>query len=90
MGCAGMRTATVSKPLVTRSGTRSDLGSTNVKGPGQNFTINASASFRMSFRVSSENDTTSFTCSKLWTCTINGSKAGRCLAWKIFSTAASL
>ncbi|GFP35794.1 hypothetical protein HKBW3S43_01582, partial [Candidatus Hakubella thermalkaliphila] len=38
-GWAGMRIATVGRPAVTISGTTSVLGSTKVRGPGQNFSM---------------------------------------------------
>ena len=44
--CALIRTATVSKPAVTMSGTISRLGKTIVSGPGQNLSANLPISCR--------------------------------------------
>gem|GEM_PF-5084068 len=77
---AGQRTATVGRPLVARSGTRSTLGSTMVKGPGQKRSDSA-------FAYGTETSATSEAPSGSATWTISGSKLGLRLASKTRASA---
>ena len=73
-GCAGQRSAIVSRPAVTRlaTGAPARNGKTSVSGPGQNFSANVCANGEKIANVSA--------CATLATCTINGLKLGRPLA----------
>jgi len=51
-GCALRRTATVGNPELTKSGTISRFGNTNVSGPGQNRATNPSTTFRTAAGIS--------------------------------------
>ena len=79
-GCAGQRTATVSPPAVTTSGTESVLGSTIDSGPGQKASAKRSAALGQAETQSRAIATES-------TCTMSGLLAGRPLASKMRSTA---
>ena len=76
----GMRIATVSRPVVTRSGTLSDFFNTNVKGPGQKRAASFSASGGTSLASLYRSSIFSI-------CTIRGSSSGRFLASKMPETA---
>ena len=82
-GCALIRTATVSRPAVTISGTISRFCKTIVNGPGQNL----SARFRTSCQSCTETSTIFSNQSRLGRCTMSGSKRGRSFASNIFATA---
>jgi hypothetical protein len=82
-GCVGIRTATVGRPAVTRSGMQSALGSTSVSGPGISVCTSRSAAGGSDF-------TTPRSCSTSATCTISGSQVGRSFASKIHCTALGL
>ena len=79
-GCAGQRTATVSPPAVTMSGTKSALGRTIDNGPGQNTSARRSAALGQA-------DTQLRAISADSTCTMSGLFAGRPLALKTRLTA---
>ena len=79
-GWDGIRTATVSSPAVTMSGTSSDRGTTMVRGPGQNVSIRARA---LAFNPLVKG----YICSVSAICRISGLSAGRPLAANIFATA---
>ena len=86
-GCALIRTATVSRPAVTMSGTISRFGKTIVNGPGQN----CLAKFQDQLSILSREHRrllSSQSRSGKWT--IRGSKCGRSFASKIFATAIGL
>lgn len=78
------RTAMVSEPAVTRSGTSGCLGRIRVKGPGQKAEARLSTRFRCSKEV---NRTTLFNHPTSGRWTIKGSVRGRPLASKIRATA---
>ncbi len=84
IGLAGMRTATVSRPAVTRSDRPQSarVGRTKVSGPGQKAAARARASGGISAIFS--------TAAMFATCTINGLNCGRDLAVKMPATARSL
>ena len=82
-GCALIRTATVSNPAVTMSGTTSCFRKIIVNGPGQNFSMSRSAIGDSTIvRVEKQ--------AMIRLCTISGSNRGRSLASKIFATASGL
>ena len=80
-GCAGMRTATVASPAVTRRGTFSLFGKISVSGPGQKASIKARACAPGPPAISGA----SSAAAAMWT--MSGLSPGRPLAAKIFSTA---
>ena len=82
-GCDGIRTATVSSPALTSSGTILLLATITVSGPGQNFSIKSCACFVnpvVNFKISSLSAM----------CKISGLSFGRPLASKILRTASPL
>jgi hypothetical protein len=85
-GWALIRTATVSKPAVTISGTIGWRGKTIVKGPGQS----RSASVKTNCRSCVERSTTRSNQDLSGRWTMSGSKRGRSLASKILATASGL
>ena len=82
-----MRTPTSGRPAVTASGTASVRGSSSVSGPGQNAFISFCAALGTS-RTTARSIAFSAVASPAM-CTITGSHDGRCLAAKIFATAAA-
>ena len=83
-GWALCRTATVGRPLVTRSGMSGCFGRISVSGPGQNaavswFTVSAMSAGTMATFFRSPRDA-------MWT--MSGSNDGRSLAAKTLATAA--
>ena len=82
-GCELIRTATVSSPAVTISGTIDRRSKTSVSGPGQNRVTNLliGAWERVSIFATRSSHSSS------GKCTINGSNRGRSFASKIFATA---
>ena len=84
MGCAGTRTASVSRPALQSSEIEAPLrrGSTSVRGPGQKC--------RASSRARASNLTALAAASAACQCTMSGLKRGRPFAAKIAATARSL
>src|SRR6185312_16409172 len=79
-GCDGTRTATVSSPAVTMSGTNDRFGTTSVSGPGQKASARRSA-------ARGHSRATARAAEAFNTCTISGSYVGRPFAAKIRATA---
>ena len=82
-GCELIRTATVSRPAVTMSGTIDCRSRTSVSGPGQNCAISS----LICAREASSIFATRVSHSSPGKCTISGSKRGRSFVSKIFVTA---